>query len=71
MGTNFEQNLGKRALPIESKYRARVKESDLRGIRRFADQFGTSVGIVASGEDMDEAGGGIVVVPLWLYLTMC
>ena len=63
--------VGKRALPIESKYRARVKESDLRGIRRFADQFGASVGIVASGEDMGEAGGGIVVVPLWLYLTMC
>ena len=63
--------IGGRALPIESRYGARVKESDLRGIRRFAGQFGSRMGIVVSGEDMGEADGGIVVVPLWLYLTMC
>lgn len=62
--------IGGRALPVESKYRARVKESDLRGIRRFADQFGTGMGIVVSGGDMGEAGGGIVLIPLWLYLLM-
>ena len=64
-------NVGERALPVESKYRALVKESDLRGIRRFAEQFGCKLGIVVSGDDMGEAGGGIVVVPLWLYLIMC
>lgn len=63
-------NIGGRALPVESKHRARVKESDLRGIRRFADQFGAGMGIVVSGEDMGTADGGIAVIPLWLYLLM-
>lgn len=62
--------IGERALPVESKYRARVKESDLRGIRRFADQFGTGMGIVVSGDDMGTADGGIAIIPLWLYLLM-
>ena len=63
--------IGGRALPVESKHVARVRESDLRGIRRFADEFDTAMGIVASGGDMVTADGGIVVIPLWLYLLMC
>lgn len=63
--------IGEAALPVESKYRARVKESDLGGIRRFAEQHGSKMGIVVSSEDMGAADGGIVVMPLWLYLIMC
>ena len=63
--------IGGRALPVESKHRARVRESDLRGIRRFSDQFGAGMGIVVSADDMGTADGGIVVIPLWVYLLMC
>ena len=63
--------IGGRPMPVESKYRARVRESDLRGIRRFADQFGAGMGIVVSADDMGTADGGIAVIPLWLYLLMC
>ena len=63
--------IGGRALPVESKYRKRARESDLRGIRRFAEKFGTRVGLVVSDEKMDISDDGIVTIPLWLYLLMC
>ena len=63
--------IGRKALPVESMYRTRIRESDLRGIRRFADKFGSKVGLVVSDAKVDMADGGIVVVPLWLYLLMC
>lgn len=63
--------IGGKALPVESKYRKRARESDLRGIRRFAEKFGTRVGLVVSDEKIGIDGDGIVTIPLWLYLLMC
>ena len=70
-GVDAVVGIGGKALPVESKHRARVRESDLRGIRKFADQFGAKIGIAVSRDDMGAADGGIVVMPLWLYLAMC
>lgn len=63
--------IGGKTLPVESKYRKRAKKSDLRGISKFAERFGTRVGLVVSDEKMGISDGGIVTVPLWLYLLMC
>ena len=63
--------IGGTALPVESRYRRRAGEADLRGIMAFAEKFGTRVGLVVSDEKIGLADGGIVTVPLWLYLLMC
>ena len=64
--------IGGKPLPVESKHRRRARESDFRGIRRFAEKFGTSVGLVVSDEGMGlDDDGKIVTIPLWLYLLMC
>ena len=63
--------IGRSVLPVESKHTTRVRESDLQGIRRFADKFNSKVGLVVSDSTVDIADDGIVVVPLWLYMLMC
>lgn len=63
--------IGGKALPVESKHGKRARESDLRGIRRFAEKFGTRVGLVVSDDRIGLDDGGIVTIPLWLYLLMC
>lgn len=63
--------IGRGMLPVVSRYRARIGESDLRGIRRFAAKFGTKVGLVVSDSGTGMTDDGIVTVPLWLYLSMC
>ena len=62
--------IGGKALPVESKHGKRPRGSDLRGIRRFAEKFGTRVGLVVSDEGLG-LDGEIVTIPLWLYLLMC
>lgn len=57
-------------LPVVSKHRTSTRESDLRGIRRFAGRFGSRVGLVVSDEGQGVSDDGIVTVPLWLYLLM-
>ena len=64
--------IGKSVLPVASGgRRTRIRESDLRGIRRFADRFDTRVGVIVSDSGVGMPGDGIVAVPLWLYLLMC
>ena len=63
--------IGRSMLPVVSRYRARIGESDLRGIRRFAAKFGTKIGLVVSDSGTGMTDDGIVTVPLWLYLSMC
>ncbi len=64
--------IGGKALPVESKHGRRTRESDFRGIRRFAEKFGTSVGLVVSDEGIGlDDDGKIVTIPMWLYLLMC
>lgn len=70
-GVDAVVRIGRAMLPVASRHRARVRESDVRGIRRFADRFGTRMGLVVSDAGVGLAGDGIVVVPLWLYLLMC
>ena len=61
---------GGRMLPVESRHRTRIGESDLRGIRRFAARFDSRVGLVVSDARSGVSVDGIVTVPLWLYLLM-
>ena len=57
-------------MPVESRHRTRIRESDLRGVRRFAGKFGSRVGLVVSDARSGVSDDGIVTVPLWLYLLM-
>lgn len=70
-GVDAVVRIGRSMLPVASMHRARVRESDLAGLRRFAGRFGTRVGLAVSDAGVGLAGDGIVVVPLWLYLLMC
>ena len=63
--------IGGKALPVVSRHGGRLRESDFRGIRRFAEKFGTKVGLVVSDDRIGLDDGGIVTIPLWLYLLMC
>lgn len=63
--------IGGKALPVESRHGGRPRESDFRGIRRFAEKFGTRVGLVVSDDWIGLDDDGIVTIPLWLYLLMC
>lgn len=62
-------------VPIEVKYRRQVDASDLRGLSRFADRFGSGVALAITRDQLGlVAGRGsrcTVAVPLWLYLLMC
>ena len=65
-------------VPIEVKYRRQVDASDLRGLSRFADLFGSGVALAITRDQLglvaDGRGSGsrrAVAVPLWLYLLMC
>ena len=62
-----------RPVPIEVKYRRQVDASDLRGLSRFADRFGSGVALALTQDQMELVGDGsrTVAVPLWLYLLMC
>ena len=71
--------IGGRALPVASRRGRRAEESGIRAIGKFAEKFGTKVGLVVSDEGLGidggggggGGGGGIVTIPLWLYLAMC
>ena len=69
-GVDAVVRIGGNVLPVVSKHRARTRESDLGGIRRFAGRFGSRVGLVVSDAGPGVSDDGIVTVPLWLYLLM-
>lgn len=58
-------------VPIEVKYRRQVEASDLRGLSRFADKFGSRVALALTQDHARLVDGRIVCIPLWLYLSMC
>ena len=60
-----------RPVPIEVKYRRQVETSDLRGLSRFADKFGSGIALALTQDSTRLVDGRIVCVPLWLYLSMC
>lgn len=51
-------------LPLEVKFRRRVDESDLQGMRRFIDRYRPAWGLVATRETFKPATDGIMLVPL-------
>ena len=58
-------------VPIEVKYRRRVRASDLGGLSGFAGRFGSRVALAITQDESGMPSGGAVMVPLWLYLAMC
>lgn len=65
-------DLQNKPVPIEVKYRRRVGRSDLGGLYSFADKFGSKVALALTQHESGRLdGGGVVLVPLWLYLAMC
>ena len=64
-------DLRNRPVPIEVKYRRRVRASDLGGLSSFAGKFGPKVALALTQDESGMPGGGVVMIPLWLYLAMC
>ena len=60
-----------RPVPIGVRYRRQVESSDLGGLSRFADKFGSRVALALTQDTTRLVDGRIVCVPLWLYLSMC
>ncbi|WP_456475053.1 ATP-binding protein [Candidatus Pyrohabitans sp.] len=55
---------------IECKYRNEIRRGELGGIKQFLKEHGECVGIVIT-KDVLDFKGGIVFIPLWLFLIMC
>ncbi|MDR2670371.1 MAG: ATP-binding protein [Oscillospiraceae bacterium] len=53
------------ALPIEVKFRGKVSDEDLSGIRAFCKTFGAGAGAVITKDTLD-AHDGTALVPLWM-----
>ena len=64
-------DLQNRPVPIEVKYRRRVGRADLGGLYSFAGKFGSRVALAITQRESGALDGGVVLVPLWLYLAMC
>lgn len=64
-------DLQNKPVPIEVKYRRRVRRADLGGLYSFADKFGSKVALAITQHESGAIDGGVVLVPLWLYLAMC
>jgi hypothetical protein len=58
-------------VPVEVKYRATVRERELKGIMRFMESFGAERGLVITRDLLDSRKtpqGEIILVPAWLFL---
>ena len=62
-------------IPIEIKYRERIREEDKEGIKKFITEFkGTKVkfGILVTKKDLFlDKENNILGIPLWLFLLIC
>lgn len=69
--TDIILELSRVPVPIEVKYTNRVDDSDIRGIHSFLDEHPKSpLGLVVTN-DLLERRGKIILIPCWLFLTMC
>lgn len=69
--TDIVLELSRVAVPIEVKYTNRIHDLDIRGIQHFLDDNPkSSMGLVVTN-DLLERRGKIVLIPCWLFLTMC
>lgn len=56
-------------VPVETKYRSDIGDSELAGLRAFMAEFGCKRGIVVSRDDFD-VRGGVLILPAWFFLLM-
>jgi predicted AAA+ superfamily ATPase len=56
-------------LPLEVKYQSEITKGDLYGIIDFKKSAGSKMGILLSRDKM-EVKGGIVILPVWLFLMI-
>ncbi|MEA1868740.1 MAG: DUF4143 domain-containing protein, partial [Euryarchaeota archaeon] len=60
-------------LPVEVKYRERVKSTDARGLVEFMHVFDQSTGILVTtdefGKDVID-GRDVLFIPIWLFLLV-
>jgi predicted AAA+ superfamily ATPase len=62
--------IDRKPIPIEVKYRDKIREGDLRGFYSFLKTKKSPFGIVVTRNVLD-LRDGVVLIPLWLFLIMC
>ncbi len=60
----------KKPIPIEVKYRNKVSDSELKGIKNFISEGIGSYGFVITKDELD-IRNNLVFIPLWLFLLIC
>jgi predicted AAA+ superfamily ATPase len=60
----------KKAIPIEVKYKARIDEKDLRGLKILNEEFNPPLSLVITKDHLSRRDS-IMFIPVWLYLIMC
>lgn len=63
-------DLGTRPLAIEVKYRGEVRKEDMEALSSFLKERPEALGLLVTRGTLDRRGG-IVLVPLWLFLMAC
>ncbi len=56
-------------IPVETKYRSEIKESDLDRIKKFMSEFKCKQGIVVSRDNFD-VKNDVIILPIWFFLLM-
>ncbi len=56
----------KKLIPLEVKYSGRIKESDLKGLKKFMEEFATE-GVVLT-KNLEKKEGKIQYIPIWKWL---
>ena len=60
----------KKTIPIEVKYRERIDESDLRGLKAFNEEFNPTLSLMITKDYLSKRDS-VVFIPAWFYLIMC
>lgn len=63
-------DLGPRPVAIEVKYRTDVRGGDMRALESFLEEKSDGFGLLITRGTL-ERRGGVVLVPLWLFLMAC
>lgn len=61
--------LKNRIIPIEVKYRSRIRKRDIKGLLRFMKKFGVGEGMVLT-KDLLKKEENITYMPAWLFLLL-
>jgi predicted AAA+ superfamily ATPase len=60
----------KKPVPVEVKYRSKIRGGDLKGLKNFIDEKKAPFGVCVT-KDTLEMNGNIILIPAWLFLIMC